>query len=227
VSRALVLDQLTKRFGPLTALAPLSLRWTEGQVVALVGANGGGKSTLLKLLSGVWQPDGGSVSGLETFTTAWMPDKLAFSRGWTATTWLELLASWKKAPPGRVGAVLAEADLTAFARQPVATFSQGMLRRLLYAQTKLVEADLVLLDEPEGGLDPHWLLQLEAELARLRQEGKTVVFSTHLVDLAVAFADELCVFSAGSVITREPSALWQSLESGQRRQRLAELIRAE
>ncbi len=226
MSRTLTLDNLTKTYGKRTALAPLSLTWTEGQVIALVGANGGGKSTLLKLLAGILTPDGGTIAGLESFTLAWMPDKLAFSRGWTATNWLTLVASWKKAPRDRVATVLAEAGLEGFSRQPVSTFSQGMLRRLLYAQTRLAPADLLLLDEPEGGLDPHWLLQLEGELGRCRQAGQTVIFSTHLVDLAVEFADELCVFSGGRVVAREPTADWKALSGPERRQRLAAQIRA-
>lgn len=224
MSRSLSVEGLTKTYGSRKALDDVSVQWDEGAVVALVGANGGGKSTLLKILAGVLPPDAGRVAGLEAFRPAYMPDRLAFSRGWTASSWLALVASWKKASPGRVDAVLEEAGLAGVARQPVASFSQGMLRRLLYAQTRLTDADLVLLDEPEGGLDPQWVLRLEDELDRLRAERRTVVFSTHWLDLAVERADHLAVFSAGRIVVQEPSSLWKRLLPEARRHRLVELI---
>lgn len=224
MNRVLSVEALTKTYSAHRALDGVSARWTEGSIVALVGANGGGKSTLLKVLAGVLTPDAGRVAGLEAFRPSYMPDRLAFSRGWTAHSWLTLVASWKKAPASRVAAVLEEAGLTEVARKPVAAFSQGMVRRLLYAQTRLTDADLVLLDEPEGGLDPQWVIRLEDELDRLRAEGRTVVFSTHWLDLAIDRADQLAVFSAGRIVAQEPSALWRSLEPSARRRRLVELI---
>jgi len=224
VNRRLSLEGVGKSYGRHLALQQVNADWAEGTAVALVGANGGGKSTLLKILAGVVAADCGTISGLETFTTAFVPDKLAFSRGWTARSWLTLVASWKKAPAGRIDSVLQEAGLLEAASKPVATFSQGMLRRLLYAQTRLTDADLMLLDEPEGGLDPQWLVRLEGELARLKGEGRTLIFSTHLVDLAVEFADELVVFAAGRVVATEPASLWAPLDSAERRHRLSALI---
>ena len=224
MNRVLVLNQLTKVYGRKTALDSVSARWDEGTIVALVGANGGGKSTLLKLLSGIITPDSGSIEGLEQFVVASMPDRLSFSRGWTAETWLALIATWKKAPASRIQAVLKDAGLAAEAKKPVSTFSQGMLRRLLYAQTRLTDADLVLLDEPEGGLDPHWVVRLEGEMDRLRAEGRTVVFSTHWLDLAVEKADVLLVFGDGRVVAQEPTASWKNLDSPGRRHRLVAMI---
>lgn len=224
MSRQIVLRGLTKTYGKRRALDAIDATWDEGQVVALVGANGGGKSTLLKLLAGVLTADVGSLEGLSAFQTSYMPDRLSFSRGWTAEEWVALVASWKGCPRTRVTEVLAEAGLGAHARQSVATFSQGMVRRLLYAQTRLSDADLVLLDEPEGGLDPQWVLRLEAELDRLRREGRTVVFSTHWLDLAVERADTLVVFSGGRIAAQEPADAWRPLEPEVRRRRLVELI---
>ena len=224
MSRVLAVEGLVKIFGPKRALDGVSARWEAGSAVALVGANGGGKSTLLKVLAGVYKPDAGTVTGLDQFNAAYMPDRLAFSRGWTAETWLNLVASWKKAPPSRVAEVLADARLTDAAKKPVAVFSQGMVRRLLYAQTRLTDADLVLLDEPEGGLDPLWVVRLEDEFDRLRTEGRTVVFSTHWLDLAVERADTLAVFSRGRIVAQEPSSLWRALDPETRRHRLVDLI---
>lgn len=224
MSRQISLRGLTKTYGRRRALDAVDATWDEGQVVALVGANGGGKSTLLKLLAGVLNPDAGTLEGLADFRSAYMPDRLAFARGWTAEAWVALVASWKGCPRTRVTEVLAEAGLGASARQSVATFSQGMLRRLLYAQTRLTDADLVLLDEPEGGLDPQWVLRLEAELDRLRREGRTVVFSTHWLDLAVERADTLVVFSAGRIVAQESAEGWRPLDPETRRRRLVALI---
>lgn len=224
MSRTLAFEALTKCYGPHRALDGVSARWEEGRQVALVGANGGGKSTLLKVLAGVLVPDRGRVDGLEDFRPSYMPDRLAFPRGWTAQSWLELIASWKKVPKNRVRLVLEEAGLGADARKPVAAFSQGMVRRLLYAQTRLADSDLVLLDEPEGGLDPFWVLKLETEMDRLRREGRTVIFSTHWLDLAVEKADELAVFSAGHIVAQEPASVWTPLDPEARRQRLVSLM---
>jgi ABC-type multidrug transport system ATPase subunit len=224
MSRQIVLDGVTKIYGKRPALLGASAVWDEGGIVALVGANGGGKSTLLKLLSGVIHPDVGSIQGLDQFSMASMPDRLAFSRGWTAEDWLAMVASWKKAPRARIREVLVEAGLEDARRKSVAAFSQGMVRRLLYAQTRLTEADLVLLDEPEGGLDPEWTVRLELELDRLRGEGKTVILSTHWLDLAVEKADRLCVFATGKIVAQEDTVAWRGLDSATRRHRLVRQI---
>jgi ABC-type multidrug transport system ATPase subunit len=219
-----VVDGVVKTFGALRALDGVSLTLVPGSVTALVGANGGGKSTLLKILAGVLTPDAGTVTG--PAAGAYMPDRLSFSRGWTARSWLTLVARLKKVPVARVDAVLADMDLADAAGKPVAAFSQGMVRRLLYAQTRLVDADLVLLDEPEGGLDPHWTVRLEDEVGRLRAEGRTLVFSTHWLDLAVDQADTLVVFARGKVVAQDPAALWRPLDTRARRLKLAGLIEA-
>lgn len=225
MSRRIVLDNVTKTYGTKPALSGASAEWVEGAIVALVGANGGGKSTLLKMLSGVIHPDAGSIQGLNQFSMASMPDRLAFSRGWTAQDWLSMVAKWKGAPRSRVREVLEEAGLAEARTKPVAAFSQGMLRRLLYAQTRLTPADLILLDEPEGGLDPEWTVGLEREMDRLRAEGKTVIFSTHWLDLAVEKADRLCIFAAGRIVAEEDTATWRILDSPTRRQNLVSWIR--
>ncbi len=225
MSRRIVLSHVTKTYGTKRALSDASAVWEEGSIVALVGANGGGKSTLLKLLSGVIHPDEGSIDGLEQFSMASMPDRLAFSRGWTAEDWLGMVAKWKKAPRSRVKEVLSEAGLDEARTKPVAAFSQGMLRRLLYAQTRLTPADLILLDEPEGGLDPEWTVRLEQEMDRLRDEEKTVIFSTHWLDFAVEKADWLCIFAGGKIVVQEEAARWRLLDSSTRRHDLVQWIR--
>jgi len=225
MSRRIVLDNVTKTYVTKPALSEASAEWEEGAIVALVGANGGGKSTLLKMLSGVIHPDAGSIHGLNQFSMASMPDRLAFSRGWTAQDWLSMVAKWKGAPRSRVREVLEEAGLEEASTKSVAAFSQGMLRRLLYAQTRLTPADLILLDEPEGGLDPEWTVGLEREMDRLRAEGKTVIFSTHWLDLAVEKADSLCVFASGKIVTQEQTTAWRLLDPPSRRQRLVSWLR--
>lgn len=225
MTRRIVLNNVTKTYGHKAALSEASAQWDESTIVALVGANGGGKSTLLKMLSGIIHPDAGSIEGLDQFTLASMPDRLAFSRGWTAEDWLTMVAKWKKAPRSRVREVLVEAGLDEARTKSVAAFSQGMVRRLLYAQTRLTPTDLILLDEPEGGLDPEWTVRLERELDRLRQEGKTVIFSTHWLDLAVEKADKLCIFAGGKIVAQEEAADWRDLDSATRRQNLVRWIR--
>jgi len=225
MSRRIVLNNITKTYGSKPALSGASAEWDEGAIVALVGANGGGKSTLLKMLSGVIHPDLGTIEGLDQFSMASMPDRLAFARGWTAQDWLTMVAQWKRAPRSRVRAVLVEAGLDEARTKPVAAFSQGMVRRLLYAQTRLTPADLILLDEPEGGLDPEWTVGLEREMDRLRADGKTVIFSTHWLDLAVEKADLLSIFAAGRIVAQEDTRAWRLLDSPTRRQKLVDRIR--
>jgi len=225
MSRRIVLKNITKTYGTKPALSGASAVWEEGTIVALVGANGGGKSTLLKLLSGVIHPDLGSIEGLAGFTMSSMPDRLAFSRGWTAQDWLTMIAKWKRVPRSRIREVLVEAGLDEVRTKSVAAFSQGMVRRLLYAQTRLTPADLILLDEPEGGLDPEWTVRLEKELDRLRAEGKTVIFSTHWLDFAVEKADKLCIFAGGRIVAQEDTQAWRPLDSTTRRQNLVGWIR--
>jgi len=225
MSRRIVLDNITKTYGAKVALSGATAVWEEGAIVALVGANGGGKSTLLKLLAGVIHPDRGSIKGLSDFSMASMPDRLSFSRGWTAQDWLTMVAKWKKAPRSRVREVLMEAGLDDARTKSVAAFSQGMVRRLFYAQTRLTPADLILLDEPEGGLDPEWTVRLEGELDRLRAERKTVIFSTHWLDFAVEKADKLFIFAGGRVVSQEETGAWRLLGSAARRQKLVQWIR--
>jgi ABC-2 type transport system ATP-binding protein len=218
-------------FGPVVAVDGLDLSVQPGTAVALVGRNGAGKSTTLRVLAGVLPPTGGQarIAGIDVARdpaaakaqVGYCPDVGGLIPRATPWEHLSLAAKLRGLGEGwsqRATALLDRFDLLGAADRVTAGFSHGMGRRLSVVLAVLHSPAVLLLDEPFDGVDP---LGAEATLevgAEARAAGAAVVVSTHLLQLAVQACDEAVVLRGGRVVGAAPATDLRG-EAGERRYR--------
>lgn len=194
------------------AVRSLSLRLEAGQVLGLLGPNGSGKSTTLKALAGLLTPSAGEclVSGRPAGSDAararvgFMPESPRFAPHLTGREFLLYCAGLSAlkgaAADRRVDEVLAWSGMTANAGRRMRTYSKGMRQRVGLAQAILHDPALVLLDEPASGLDLSGRLALNGLIRGLAARGRTVVFSSHLLDEAGTLCDRIALLGRGRLL---------------------------
>jgi len=209
-----------KRYGTLQAVKPLELEVYEGESFALLGPNGGGKTTILRGLVGLQAPTRGRVliRGVDLAEhaervrpwLAYVPQRVTMPDVLSAREILELFAGLRKVPAARVDEVLGLFALTADADRQVAQFSGGMLQRLGLAAALLEEVPLLVLDEPTLNLDPRGIESLHEVLADLKSRGNTIVFASHSIHSTLRLADRVGVIVEGEMVSVEPVAAFQA-----------------
>ncbi len=196
---------------PRVALRPLTLTVNEGEVFGYLGPNGAGKTTTLKLLMGLIFPTAGSakILGLThddprvKASIGFLPEQPYFYDYLTAGELLEYYAQLSGVPARdrrrRAQAVLARVGMADTWRLQLRKFSKGMLQRVGIAQAVLHDPKLVFLDEPMSGLDPVGRREVRDLIQGLKDEGKTVFFSTHILSDAEALCDRVAVLHKGEL----------------------------
>ncbi len=209
---ALLLEGVTRRFGPVTALAGLSLAVPRGGGLLLLGENGAGKSTLLRVAAGIARPTAGRVLVFgRSPGVAEGRRRLGYlgHRGFlhdhlTARENMLLHAGLYGLSPAEAGAradeLLARVGLERAAQRPVRGFSRGMVQRLALARTLLHGPSLLLLDEPFTGLDPRGRELLVEWLAEERRAGRALVLVTHRPEPVLPLVDRVVVLRRGRVL---------------------------
>jgi ABC-2 type transport system ATP-binding protein len=204
------LDHLTRRYGDFTAVDDLSLTIGRGEVVGLLGHNGAGKTTVMKMLTGYLEPTSGTIRvgeleiGRDTpaiqSRIGYLPENCPAWPEMTVIDFLEYQAALHKvAPDKRAAAVAGAIRRTALkekATAPIQTLSRGYRQRLGVAQAILHEPDIVILDEPTNGLDPTQILHMR-ELIRELAERATVVVSTHILQEVQAVCERVVIMRRG------------------------------
>jgi branched-chain amino acid transport system permease protein len=205
----LAAENLAKSFGGNRALADFSLTLAAGEIVALIGANGSGKTTALNLLAGQERADRGRVVLLGRDVTAlpaWRRARAGLGRSFQAPALdLDLAARAHVAaarPPGgaRAGAALAAVGLVARADAPVSSLDQGERRRLELARALALDPAALLLDEPAAGLSESERADLAALVRRLAATGIGFVIVDHSMDFLLPLADRALCLEAGRIV---------------------------
>ena len=202
---------LTKRFGTNVAVNDVELLVPRGSAFGYLGPNGAGKTTLIRTLLGLTRPNQGSMSLLGTPVPAQRRQALArvgaivdeprFHPHLTGQQNLRLLAAARGGDAaGRIAPSLARVGLTDRAGDKVASYSMGMRQRLGVAACLLGDPDLLILDEPMNGLDPAGMHEMRAMIESLRDEGRTVMLSSHLLDEIERTCDAVAIVDHGRVI---------------------------
>jgi ABC-type multidrug transport system ATPase subunit len=204
----LKIKNLTKTFKKTEVLSPFSLELESGQIAVLVGGNGAGKSTIIKMIGGIFQPTSGEINvcgisyqdrEIYTRKIAYMPDDFQFPSGLSVKEWLSFYAKLVNAPNEATEKALRLVGLDSKKNEKVGHLSKGMRQRLLFAQVYIREAKLLLLDEPTNGLDPYWVATFVDILKKMREENKTIIMSTHHLDIASEVADVIIFLHQGKV----------------------------
>jgi ABC-2 type transport system ATP-binding protein len=196
---------------PRVALRPLNLTVAEGEVFGFLGPNGAGKTTTLKLLMGLVFPTGGTarILGKDINDSAikaqvgFLPEQPYFYDYLTAKELLEYYAQLSgveaKERGRKIEAMLERVGLKDAARVQLRKFSKGMLQRVGLAQAILHDPKVVFLDEPMSGLDPMGRREVRDLIEELKQQGKTVFFSTHILSDAEALCDRVAIIHQGEL----------------------------
>jgi ABC-2 type transport system ATP-binding protein len=203
---------LVKRYGRHVALTGLDMSVPRGQVYGFLGPNGSGKTTALRLLTGLLRPNAGMI-WLFGEQYSWRDRTRLFKVGSLIETpafypylsgrenLIVLAASGQPTPLNRVDMVLEYVGMTGRAKDAVQTYSLGMKQRLGIAAAMLSDPDLLLLDEPANGLDPGGMVAMRETLRWFtRVLGKTVVISSHLLHEVELLADVVGIIDHGHII---------------------------
>jgi ABC-2 type transport system ATP-binding protein len=199
------------RTRPKRALHPLHLTVQESEIFGFLGPNGAGKTTTLKLLMGLIFPTAGSarILGMEVddprmkAQIGFLPEQPYFYDYLTARELLEYYGQLSGVEPRhlsrKVDEVLQRVRLPDVAGVQLRKFSKGMLQRVGIAQAILHDPKVVFLDEPMSGLDPMGRREVRDLMAQLKEEGKTVFFSTHILSDAEALCDRVAIIHQGEL----------------------------
>ncbi|MCP4898143.1 MAG: ABC transporter ATP-binding protein [bacterium] len=198
-----------KHFGAVHAVKPLDLEIADGESFALLGPNGGGKTTILRALVGLHAPSVGRIliDGIDLSESpnsvrqllSYVPQRVAMPDQLTAREVLELFAHLREVPKHRVDEVLEQFALVGDADRRTVEFSGGMVQRLGLAVALLKKVSILVLDEPALNLDPLGIERLHDILGELKQVGTTLVFSSHMILSAIRLADRVGVVVDGEM----------------------------
>jgi ABC-2 type transport system ATP-binding protein len=201
MEHALTLDRVTKRFGKFTAVDALSLRIPTGSIYGFLGPNGAGKTTTIRMVMSIFYPDEGQISVLGHPNAEEVKDRLGYlpeEKGlYKKMKTSEIVAYFGRlkgmdGPTAKRRAVelLERYGLGEWVDKKCESLSKGMGQKVQLLGTLIHDPQLVILDEPFSGLDPVNMELMRETILHLRREGRTVIFSTHVM----AQAEEICDF---------------------------------
>ena len=217
----ITVDGLTKDFGSIRAVDDVSFEVKPGRVAGVIGPNGSGKTTTLRMLLGLVTPSSGEARiGGRRFADLEDPARQvgavlegrAFHPGRTARDHLRVISTEARISQRRADEVLALVGLAGAADRRAGTFSLGMGQRLSLAAALLGDPGVLILDEPTNGLDPAGIRWLREFLRDLAAEGRTIIVSSHALGEVQQTADEVLILDAGRLLSHRPMSDIDSLE---------------
>jgi ABC-2 type transport system ATP-binding protein len=208
------LNNISKRYGNKTALENLSLTINQGEIFGFLGHNGAGKSTTIKSLVSIIQPTQGTITvdGLELTEhrqeikkkIGYVPDSPDLFLQLTAGEYWDLMAAAYEIEPvvkdERVQMLGKLFDMLSHQEETLASFSHGMRQKTIIIGALLSDPDIWILDEPLQGLDPQAAFDLKEMMRAHADKGKTVIFSTHVLDTVQQLCDQLAILKKGELL---------------------------
>jgi len=222
---AVHLEGVSKRFGRHAAVSDFDLEVPRGVIYGLLGPNGSGKTTTIRMVMGILHPDEGTVSlfgGVPNLSrrrmVGYLPEERGVYRKMKCLDLLVFLAEIRGVPEPearrRSLTWLDRLDLHGWAGRRIEDLSKGMQQKVQFIATIVHEPDLLILDEPFSGLDPINQDVLEEIVIDYRAQGKTVLFSTHMMDQAERLCERICLISRSKKVFDGDLA---QLRAGERR----------
>jgi ABC-2 type transport system ATP-binding protein len=214
MSAIIEIRNLSKQYGSLTALDNLNLTVEQGAVVGFIGPNGAGKTTTMRILTTLLRPSGGQawVAGHEVSQSpqevrraiGYMPDFFGVYEEMKVWEYLDFFAACYDLPvaqrSGMIDDLLALVDLGHKREAFVDDLSRGMKQRLCLARTLTHDPQVLILDEPASGLDPRARIEIRELLRELKQMGKTIFFSSHILSEVADVCTSIAILEAGRLV---------------------------
>ena len=208
---------LTKYYSALPAVRDLSFTLGRGGILGLLGPNGSGKSTTVSILTGLLEPSGGTVlldgqpvrDDLLAYKAriGYVPEEAVLYTYLTGPEYLALVGGLRGIPPRRlqqkIDGMLALFGLQDDVYAPMSAFSKGMRQKILIAAALLHDPEIIILDEPNSGLDVTTSLVLLRLVQRLAAEGRMVVYSSHVLEIVEQVATDVLILHDGHVVAHD------------------------
>ncbi len=225
------IHRLTKRFGSQLAVDALSFEIPRGQIVGFLGPNGAGKSTTLRMLTGMIEPTSGSatICGFDLLRepievkqhVGFVPESGAVFESLTGLEYLTMVAALYAIPEDaaveRIRQFIAFFDLSfeTLTEKLLGAYSKGMRRKVVITSALLHNPPVVFFDEPLDGLDANAAVGFKALIQTLAHEGKTIVYSSHILDVVERVCDRVIIIDKGKLLLDgKPDELVTSHNSG-------------
>jgi ABC-2 type transport system ATP-binding protein len=216
---AIDVSHLTKTYGPIVALNDVTLSVGTGEVRGLLGPNGSGKSSLMKTIMGLTKASYGSIQvlGYDVRANAmeikkivgYVPESPRLYEFLTATEYLDFIADVRGIPfeqkKERIARFVDALDLEGKQGDMISSYSQGMKQKVAIIGALLHRPRALLMDEPLNGLDPKSARLVKELIHGLAGEGVSVVFSTHILEIAEAICDKLTILQGGKILAEGTS----------------------
>lgn len=200
------LNRVTKSFGEFTAVKDLSLDVRAGRVFGLLGPNGAGKTTTIRMIVNITAPDSGSISlfGRQIDPAlqdriGYLPEERGLYRRMRVVDQLRFFAELKnvrgREVETKIDEWLARVKLSEWKNKRSMELSKGMQQKIQFITSVIHDPDLLILDEPFSGLDPINTELLKEVVLELKRAGKTIIFSTHQMEVAERICDDICLLN--------------------------------
>jgi ABC-2 type transport system ATP-binding protein len=217
---AVRITKVSKSFGDTQAVKNLTLNIPKGKIYGLLGPNGSGKSTTMRMIMGLLEPDEGEINVLEydpqkdpyevKKIIGYVPEEPHLYEFLTAMEYLEFIATIHEVEEeefrSKVNEFFSAFELEGHENEVLGGYSHGMKQKIALTTALLTEPELLILDEPLGGLDPKSARIMKDLLDRLTEEGVTVLFSTHVLEIAEALCDRIGILYRGELLTEGSSS---------------------
>ena len=218
---------LTKRFGDFTAVNHVSFAVEAGEVIGYLGPNGSGKTTTVRMVTGLTEPSEGSVlhdgrniyNDLVAFRRrlGYVPEEAHLYPFLSGREYLELVGRLRELPVAlldkKIVSLLELFGILSAADQPLSGYSKGMKQKVLISAALLHDPDLLILDEPESGLDVTAVLVLRSLILELARRGKAILYSSHVMESVERVCSRVMVLHRGSVVADDSAANLRTLMS--------------
>ncbi len=219
---------LTKKYGSFTAVDDISFTAQPGEILGFLGPNGAGKTTTMRVLTGYMPPTSGvvRVAGWDIFEESldarrhigYLPETVPLYPDMTVRGYVDFVADLRRVPKrrARVDEVLARVGMTERANSLIRNISKGMRQRVGLAQALVHDPEVLILDEPTIGLDPHQVIEVRQLVRELGQD-RTLMFSTHILSEAEQVCDRVLIIEGGRIVAEgSPQTLRDRLQRGGR-----------